>query len=85
MEALDSFNFYQNFIKSDILAMHMASNVKKLYRSRTDRMIAGVCGGFGEYFNVDPTIIRLVWALLGLSGTGILAYIIAWIIMPERR
>lgn len=55
---------------------------KKLYRSRTDVMLAGVCGGIGEYFNIDPTIIRLVWALLGCTGTGIFVYIIAAIIMP---
>lgn len=57
---------------------------KKLYRSETDKMIAGVCGGIGEYFNVDSTIIRLVWAVLACSGTGILAYIIAAIVIPRR-
>lgn len=56
---------------------------KKLYRSTTDAKIAGVCGGLAEYFDVDPTIVRLVWILLVLAaGTGILAYIIAWIIVP---
>jgi phage shock protein PspC (stress-responsive transcriptional regulator) len=57
---------------------------KKLCKSRSNRFIAGVCGGVGEYFNVDPTIIRLVWALLGCTGTGIVAYIVAAIIMPEQ-
>ena len=59
---------------------------KKLYRSKKHRMIAGVCGGIGEYFDIDPTIVRLVWALLSLAsiGGGILAYIIAWIIIPEK-
>lgn len=57
---------------------------KKLYRSETDKMIAGVCGGIGEYFHVDSTIIRLVWAVLACSGTGILAYIIAAIVIPRR-
>lgn len=61
---------------------------KKLYRSRDNRMIAGVCGGLGEYFNVDPTLIRLAWALvsvpLALFG-GVIAYVIAAIIIPERR
>ncbi len=56
---------------------------RKLYRSSTNRMIAGVCGGLGEYFNIDPTIIRLVWALIGLTGAGIAAYIIAMIIIPS--
>ena len=56
---------------------------KKLYKSRTDRKICGVCGGIGEYFNVDPTVIRLLWVVFVLcAGSGILAYIIAAIIMP---
>ncbi len=57
---------------------------KKLMRSRTNSKIAGVCGGLGDYLDVDPTLIRLVWVLLVFfAGTGILAYIIAWIVMPE--
>jgi phage shock protein C len=58
-------------------------NVRRLMRSKTYRKIAGICGGFGEYFNVDPTIIRLIWlALLLVGGTGLLLYIICWIAMP---
>jgi len=58
---------------------------KKLYRSRSNRMIAGVCGGVGEYFGIDPTIVRLVWVFFTfLGGSGILAYIIAWIVVPEK-
>ena len=57
---------------------------KKIYRSGTDRMLCGVCGGMGEYFNVDPTLIRLVWALLAFSGCGILVYILAAIIVPQE-
>lgn len=57
---------------------------KKLYRSRNNRMISGVCGGFAEYINLDPTIIRLLWVLFCFAGgTGVLAYIIAAIIIPE--
>lgn len=56
---------------------------KRLYRSREDRMICGVCGGVAEYFNVDPTIIRLVVAIFGFTGTGIFVYILAAIIMPD--
>lgn len=57
---------------------------KKLKKSRTDRKLCGVCGGLAEYLNMDSTIIRLIWALLILAaGTGLLAYIIAAIIMPE--
>ncbi len=58
--------------------------MKKLYRSRTDKKICGVCGGIGEYFNVDPTIIRLAAVLFAFTGSGILAYIIAAVIMPDE-
>jgi phage shock protein C len=58
---------------------------KKLYRSRKNSMIGGVCGGLGEYLNVDPTIMRLVAVLLVFAnGIGLLAYIIAWIIIPRN-
>ena len=55
---------------------------KKLLRSNENKMI---CGGIGEYFNMDPTLIRLLWVLLSLGscGTGLLAYIIAAVIIPE--
>ena len=56
---------------------------KRLYRSSTEKMIAGVCGGIAEYLNVDPTIVRLVFALVSLSGPGLLLYLIAAIIIPE--
>ena len=59
--------------------------VKKLFRSRSSRIIGGVCGGLAEYLNIDPTIVRLVWVLATLFvGCGILAYIIALIIMPQQ-
>ncbi|MBU9724700.1 PspC domain-containing protein [Diplocloster modestus] len=58
---------------------------KKLYRSRSKRMICGVCGGVGEYLNIDPTVIRLLWVVLSFVGfAGIIAYIIAAIIIPEE-
>ncbi len=58
---------------------------KRLYRSNEHRMIAGVCGGLGEYFDVDPTIVRLIVVAAALAaGGGLLAYILAWIIVPER-
>ena len=57
---------------------------KKLYRSDTDKMLCGVCGGIAEYFDVDPTIIRLLWAILASTGSGIVAYIIAAVIIPKR-
>lgn len=57
---------------------------KKLYKSRQNRYVCGVCGGIGQYFNIDPTIIRLIWVVLILCfGSGILAYIIAAIMIPE--
>ncbi len=59
---------------------------KKLLRSTENRMVCGVCGGIGNYFNVDPTLIRLVWVLAALvgAGSGLLVYIIAAIIIPEE-
>ena len=57
---------------------------KRLYRSRNSRMLCGVCGGIAEYFDIDPTLVRLGWALFcALGGSGIIAYIIAAIIIPE--
>lgn len=59
--------------------------VKKLYRSRQDRQIAGVCGGLGEYFNVDPTIIRLLFVLFTfLGGPGLIVYIVLAMVVPEE-
>lgn len=55
---------------------------KKLYRSRKNSMICGVCGGVAEYLNIDPTIVRLLWVIVAFSGVGVLAYIIAAIIIP---
>ena len=57
---------------------------KKLNRSNANKMICGVCGGVAEYINVDPTVVRLLWVLLGLTGVGIFAYIVAAIIMPVQ-
>lgn len=58
---------------------------KRLYLSETNKKIGGVCGGIGEYFNIDPTLIRLAWVILiFIGGTGLLAYLIAWAIIPRR-
>ena len=58
--------------------------MKKLYRSETNSMRAGVCGGLGDYFGVDATLIRLGWVLISLMGPGLIAYIIAAIIVPKE-
>ena len=58
---------------------------KKLMRSYSNKMICGVCAGVADYINVDPTIVRLAWVLFGFAGgSGVLAYIIAAIIMPVQ-
>jgi len=58
---------------------------KKLYRSRKDYMIAGVCGGIAEYFDIDSTLVRLLTVLVvPLGGAGVVAYIIAWIVIPKN-
>ncbi|HBM80971.1 MAG TPA: hypothetical protein DD426_09065, partial [Clostridiaceae bacterium] len=57
---------------------------RKFYRSRKNRLLAGVCGGIGEYFNIDPTIVRILWVLISLNGIGIAAYIICAIIIPDE-
>ncbi|MDD1675301.1 MAG: PspC domain-containing protein [Methanomicrobiales archaeon] len=60
--------------------------MKNLYRSKRNRVVAGVCGGIGEYLEIDPTVIRVIWALFTIfsMGVGILAYLAAWIIIPEE-
>ena len=60
---------------------------KKLYRSKKNRVIAGVCGGIGEYANVDPTIIRLLWGAITIvsMGLGLIAYLVAIIVIPEKH
>lgn len=57
---------------------------RRLYRSRSKRIIGGVAGGIGEYLGIDPTIVRAVWAISALIGAGIIAYIIAWMVIPLR-
>ena len=58
---------------------------RRLYKSNENKMIDGVCGGLGEYFDIDPTLVRLGWVLFcALGGSGILAYIIAAIVIPRN-
>ncbi len=58
---------------------------RRIYRNTKDKVIAGVCSGLGEYFKVDPVLVRLIWLVAVLVfGTGILAYILAWIFIPKK-
>ena len=57
---------------------------KKLYRNSQNKILAGVCSGLAEYLNIDPTIVRVIWALVGLSGAGLLAYLICALLIPEK-
>ncbi len=58
---------------------------KRLYRSRKERKLAGVCGGVAEYFNLDPSIVRLGWIVIALAGgSGLIAYILAAIVIPDE-
>jgi phage shock protein C len=57
---------------------------KKLYRTERNKMICGVCQGVAEYINIDPTVVRLLWVIFGFTGLGVLAYIVAAIIMPVQ-
>lgn len=59
--------------------------MKKLYRSKSDRKLAGVCGGLAEYLNIDPTVIRVIWAITSLFAfVGIIAYVVCAVIIPEE-
>ncbi len=81
-----SFSDAVNFCSSCGAAMNsnrMAG--KRLHRSKRDKKIAGVCGGFADYVDVDPTVVRIVWLTAAIFiGSGFLAYIIAWIVMPNE-
>ncbi len=61
-------------------------DMKRLYKSSKNRMVCGVCGGIAEYLNIDPSIIRVLWVLFACAGgSGLIAYIIIAIILPENR
>jgi phage shock protein C len=61
------------------------AQTRKLYRSRTDRKIAGVCGGLASYFNVDPTLIRVLFVVLAVvGGSGVILYLALWLIVPNQ-
>jgi phage shock protein C len=76
---MEQFGFWNNDGKEGVA-------MKRLYRSYTDKKIAGICGGFGEYLGIDPTVVRLGAVFLCIATgfvPGIVAYVIAWIIVPE--
>ena len=56
---------------------------KKIYKSKTNAKVCGVCGGIGEYLNIDPTLIRIIWLIITFTGAGLLAYIVCAYIIPE--
>ncbi|MBC8215455.1 MAG: PspC domain-containing protein [Candidatus Marinimicrobia bacterium] len=58
--------------------------MKRLYRNTKDKKIAGVCAGLGEYFDIDPVIVRLLFLMSIFWGGGVIAYLIAWFIVPEK-
>lgn len=59
--------------------------MKKIHRSQSDRVLAGVCGGFAEYFNIDPVVVRIIWIFMILiGGSGIIAYILCLLLIPEN-
>ncbi len=59
---------------------------KTLYRTENDKMIGGVCGGLGKYFEIDPTIVRLLFALIFFGfGAGLMIYVLLWILMPDEK
>ena len=64
----------------------MDNGYKKLKRSRANTMLCGVCAGIGEYLNIDPTVVRILWAILSLSsvGMGVLIYFLAAVIVPDE-
>ncbi|HLA03706.1 MAG TPA: PspC domain-containing protein [Patescibacteria group bacterium] len=66
----------------------MAKEIKKIYRSKKNKVFAGICGGVGEYFNIDPVLVRLIWILVVVATgffPGVLAYIIAIFSVPKKR
>jgi phage shock protein C len=71
--------------KREEQTMGTVAQTRKLYRSRTDRKLAGVCGGLAQYFNTDATLIRVLFVVLALlGGPGLVIYLLMWILVPEE-
>ena len=61
------------------------AETRTLYRSRSNRQIAGVCGGLAQYFNIDPTLVRVLMVVLAVfGGSGLLIYLVLWVVVPEE-
>lgn len=73
-------------LRHNVKEQKNSNKEKRLRRSSTDSIIAGVCGGIAEYFDIDPVAVRVAYVLLTLftAFSGVLAYIILWIVMPQR-
>lgn len=68
----------------NLLIMENQNNLKRLYRSRINKILAGICGGIGEYLNIDPTIVRVLWILFSLmGGSGVIAYLLCLFVIPQ--
>ena len=67
------------------MAKDDAKDIKRVYRSKKSKMLAGVCGGIAEYFEIDPVLVRLLFVLLLFMGlVGIIIYLVAWLLIPEN-
>ncbi|MFH1786490.1 MAG: PspC domain-containing protein [archaeon] len=67
------------------MAAKNRKQIKRLYRSGEDKLVAGVCGGLGEYLEMDPTLIRIAWAVAILvGGIGLLLYLVCWLVVPKN-
>ena len=65
--------------------MGTVAKTRRLYRSRTDRKLAGVCGGLAQYFNTDATLMRVLFVVLALlGGPGLVLYLLMWVLVPEE-
>ncbi len=87
MDTLDSLGPGRIFSHTFIGQRTKFFSMKHLYRSKKDRILGGICAGLGEHLDIDPNIIRLIWAAVTVLsiGMGILVYILAWIIIPEQE
>jgi phage shock protein C len=72
-------------MRGGIMAKEEKDGIRRVYRSKKNKMLAGVCGGIAEYFEIDPVLVRLLFVLFTLMGfAGIILYLVAWLIMPEN-